>query len=163
MNNPIVLISKNPDDLKFASEVAGRLTSQLHVVDSAAAGWKLIRQKELKRPLLFVDVSTDAMVEEFVNTFRTITGPDYNIIPARNVNLITAEDAPVNPDLLSQSHLYDHVILREFAKTRESANYYCDMVVDWICDGISAKATRYKPFSKFASPIPTRNNSCSKR
>ncbi|MBY0469648.1 hypothetical protein K2X30_00665, partial [bacterium] len=82
-----------------------------------------------------------SLLPEFINTFRTITGPDYNIIPARNVNLITAEDAPVNPDLLSQSHLYDHVILREFAKTRESANYYCDMVVDWICDGISAKAT----------------------
>jgi hypothetical protein len=141
MNNPIVLISKHPEDLKFAGELAGRLTSQLHVVETAREGLKLVRDKEIKRPLVFVVVSTESMVKDFIEVFKTINGPDYNIIPSRNVNLITAEDAPVNPELLAQSHLYDHLILRQFNRTKEAANYYCDQVIDWICDGISAKAT----------------------
>ncbi len=117
----LLLISKRPEDVIFARELAAFLKMPLIMAETSQEAVKIVTDLE-STPLVVADISDQADLEDYEK---------FQKVPAKNVHFITEPDL-VNTIFLRKSHLFSHFVVRAFADIKESATHF-GRIVNSIC------------------------------
>jgi len=125
----IMLISSHVDDQNFAEEVAN--SSGLPLISEpnpVKAREKLVG---LVKPVLFVDVSSDEMFNEFVLAFKPIIGEGPGQISSNLVHFISPETLE-KASTRAETNMFGHLIMRQYGDPREAGRHY-GRIVKGVC------------------------------
>jgi hypothetical protein len=129
MEKKIILISQNPEDLEFIEAIAA--TSKIPFVKWDTAKEASQHHQVCCDCILFVDISTDELIADFVAEFGGKIGDRPEQIHPRSVHLIGPEDLD-KVGALSQHDNFGHFIARKYGSPREAGQYYGN-IIEKVC------------------------------
>ncbi len=121
----IYLISEDPQDLRFAQEVAKESGLELRPYPNALTAAKDIQQNVStgQQPVLFADISSAERLESFRGSFSDLIGSSRGKIDPNLVHLITQDSGPQLREVNSM-RLFGHLVFRNFKEPEQIGRQY---------------------------------------